>query len=160
VATLSEIAPPLVAMAHSIVWATAATTDPSGRPWTRILHPIWEWDGETLVGWVATSPTPLKVAHLRAHPHASVTYWHPSHDTATAQCRAALHVDDDTRAWLWERFRTAPQPVGYDPAIIPAWTSPRSPAFAALRLDPWRITVRPGAVMLRGQRELIREWRS
>ena len=41
--TLTEIAPDFVAMAHRIVWATAATVDPQGRPWTRVLHPIWQW---------------------------------------------------------------------------------------------------------------------
>ena len=44
-----------------------ATVDPDNRPRSRVLHPIWEWDGEELVGWVATAPTPLKVA-LKSSP--------------------------------------------------------------------------------------------
>ena len=39
---LSGTAPAFVEIAHRIVWATAATVDPQGRPWTRVLHPIWE----------------------------------------------------------------------------------------------------------------------
>ena len=157
---LSEVAPVFVEMAHRIVWASAATVDPTGRPWTRVLHPLWEWDGERLVGWIATSPTPVKRAHLQAHPHVALTYWHPSQDTANAYCAASLHTDDETRQRLWEGFRTAPEPVGYDPAIIPFWSDgPLSPAFAALRLDPWRLYVQPAPVMVEGRRELVREWR-
>jgi hypothetical protein len=157
--SLAETAPAFVEIAHRVVWSTVATVDPQGRPWTRVLHPIWEWDGEQLTGWVATSPTPTKRAHLAAHPFASVNYWDPSHDTASAHCRATLHTDDATCTWLWEHFAAAPEPVGYDPAIIEPWEGPRSSAFAALRLEPWRVRVQPAAAMLQGKRELIREWR-
>jgi hypothetical protein len=157
---LPEVAPAFVEMAHRIVWASAATVDPSGRPWSRVLHPIWQWDGEQLVGWVATMSTAVKRAHLDAHPHVAITYWHPSHDTASAYCAAGLHTDDDTCRWLWEHFTTAPEPVGYDPAIIPFWSDgPLSPAFAALRLEPWRLRVQPAAVMLEGAADQLREWR-
>lgn len=70
---LESIAPAFVDMAHSIVWASVATVDAVGRPRTRILHPIWEWDGTDLFGWIATVPTPLKRAHLAAHPDVSVS---------------------------------------------------------------------------------------
>jgi hypothetical protein len=157
--SLTETAPAFVEIAHRVVWATVATADPQGRPWTRILHPLWEWDGERLVGWVGTTPTRTKRSHLEAHPFASATYWHPSHDTATAQCRAQLVTDDDTRTWLWERFRGEPEPLGYDPAIIPTWEGPLSPAFAALRLEPWRLHVQPGPVMTEGRADLLKDWR-
>jgi pyridoxine/pyridoxamine 5'-phosphate oxidase len=117
---LSEVAPAFVEMAHRIVWATVATVDPSGRPWTRVLHPIWTWDGEQLVGWVATMPTPTKRAHLDAHPQVALTYWHPSQDTANAYCGAALHTDDETRGRLWEQFRTAPRAGRLRPRDHPA----------------------------------------
>ncbi|NMH80278.1 pyridoxamine 5'-phosphate oxidase family protein [Pseudonocardia xinjiangensis] len=146
-------------MAHRIVWASAATVDAQGRPWTRVLHPIWLWDGERLTGWIATGPTPTKQAHLAAHPYVSLTYWDPSHDTASAQCRASLHTDDETRTQLWDRFRSAPEPVGYDPAIIPGWDGPLSPGFAALRLDPWRLHVQPAAVLLEGKNDQAMVWR-
>ncbi|WP_433554862.1 pyridoxamine 5'-phosphate oxidase family protein [Pseudonocardia xinjiangensis] len=157
--SLSDAAPPFIEMAHRIVWASAATVDAQGRPWTRVLHPIWLWDGERLTGWIATGPTPTKQAHLAAHPYVSLTYWDPSHDTASAQCRASLHTDDETRTELWDRFRSAPAPVGYDPAIIPGWDGPLSPGFAALRLDPWRLHVQPAAVLLEGKNDQVMVWR-
>ena len=54
--TLAATAPGFVELAHRIVWATVATVGPDGQPRTRILHPIWEWDGESLVGWIAIPP--------------------------------------------------------------------------------------------------------
>jgi hypothetical protein len=157
---LDAVAPAFVEMAHRIVWATAATVDEQGRPRTRILHPFWEWDGRALVGWIATSPTPLKCAHLEYSPFASLTYWAPTHDTCTAECGAALVYDDDTRVRIWDLFKDAPAPVGYDPAIIPPWKDgPLSSAFAALRLDPWRLRVMPGTAMLGGGGEIL-TWRA
>ena len=157
--TLPDIAPAFVQMAHRIVWATVATVDGRGRPWTRVLHPIWQWDGERLTGWIATGPTPAKRAHLAAHPYVSLTYWDPAQDTASVHCRATLHTDDETRTEVWERFRTGPEPVGYDPAIIPAWDGPLSPGFAALRLEPWMLRVQPAAVLLEGAGDQIMVWR-
>jgi len=29
--------------------------------------------------------------------------------------------DDETRTAVWDRFATGPEPVGYDPSIIPMW---------------------------------------
>jgi hypothetical protein len=155
---LAEVAPAFVEMAHRIVWCAAATVDRTGRPRSRILHPIWTWDGGTLTGWVATSPTPLKRAHLAAHPYVSLTYWEPSHDTCTAECDATLLVDDDVRTEVWNRFAVAPAPVGYDPAMIPVWTSPTADAFAVLRLTPWRLRVMPAAVMVQGRADLLLTW--
>jgi hypothetical protein len=63
---LSEVAPAFVKMAHQIVWASVATVDANGRPCSRILHPIWQWDETSLVGWIGTSPTPVKRTHLAA----------------------------------------------------------------------------------------------
>ena len=155
---LAATAPAFVAMAHWIVWATVATVDGAGRPRSRILHPLWEWDGEAMVGWIATSPTPIKRAHLDHSPYVSVTYWPPEHDTATAECAAEWVLDDAGRIAGWERFEAAPEPVGYDPAIIPPWAGgPTSDAFAILRLDPWRLRVFPGTVLL-GQGGEVLTW--
>lgn len=146
---LAAVAPAFVEMAHRIVWCTVATVDEHGRPRSRILHPLWEWDGESLVGWIATGPTPLKRAHLSHSPYVSVNYWASDHDTCTAECSAEWRLDDETRTTMWDRFKDAPAPVGYDPAIIPQWADgPRSPEFGVLRLDPWRLRVFPGSVLL------------
>lgn len=155
---LTRVAPAFIEMAHRIVWASVATVDRRGRPRSRVLHPIWQWDGERLIGWIATSPTPTKRSHLSAHPHASVNYWSPAHDTCVAECRAALFYDDETRIKVWNLFRDGPEPVGYDPAIVPAWTSPIVEAFAVMRLEPWRLRVFPGSVLL-GQGGEVLKWR-
>ncbi len=156
--TLSEVAPAFIEMAHRIVWASVATVDVKSRPRSRILHPIWQWDGTQLVGWAGTSPTPTKRAHLEAHPHVSVNYWSPSHDTCVAECRAQLALDDETRTLVWNSFLNAPAPVGYNPRIVPAWESPTCDAFAAIRMEPWRLRVFPGNI-LSGKGGKVLAWR-
>ena len=153
-----QTAAAFVDMAHRIVWASVATVDGAGRPRGRILHPFWQWDGTSLIGWIATSPTPVKRSHLAHHPYVSVTYWHPDQDTCTAECSAELRYDDETRQRVWTTFAEAPAPVGYDPAIIPPWAGgPLSDAFAVLRLVPWRLRVQPGSVM-RGEGGELLVW--
>lgn len=149
---LGEIAPAFVGMAHAIVWASVATVDSDGRPRSRVLHPIWTWDGTDLIGWIATVPTPVKRAHLDAHPEVSLNYWTPSHDTCSAECHAQWYLDDDTRRTVWDMFANGPEPVGYDPRIIPQWSDgPTSEQFAVLRLTPYRLRVMPGVVMTKGE---------
>lgn len=149
---LDKIAPAFVEMAHAIVWASAATVDANCRPRTRILHPLWEWDGTDLLGWIATVPSPVKKAHLAAHPQMSLSYWTTTHDTCSADCLVEWYLDDETRATVWDKFANAPEPVGYDPAIIPMWAGgPTSKEFAVLRLTPYRLRVMPGVVMTKGE---------
>lgn len=155
---LAKVAPAFVAMAHQIVWASAATVDQHGRPRSRILHPIWEWDGEKLVGWIGTGPTKTKRAHLEASPYMSLNYWAPSQDTCVAECHATWAFDDETRTYVWNLLLNGPEPVGYDPAIIPAWTGPTADSFAALRLEPWRLRVFPGSVLM-GQGGEVLTWK-
>ena len=59
---------------------------------------------------------------------------------------------------VWELFRAGPEPVGYDPAIIPGWDSPTSETFAGIHLVPWRLRVFPGTVMA-GQGGEVLTWR-
>jgi hypothetical protein len=159
VTPLEEIAPEFVRMAHGIVWATVATVGPDGRPRSRVLHPIWEWDGTELVGWIATSPTPLKTAHLSAHPQVAISYWTATHDTCSADCTVEWVFDDEGRTRVWKLFENGPEPVGYDPAIIEPWRDgPTSPAFAAWRLTPYRLRVMPGTVMTQGDRDRLMTW--
>lgn len=152
---LQSVAPAFVEMAHRIVWATVATVDTAGHPSTRVLHPIWEWDGTTLTGWIATSPASPKAAHLAAVPDVSITYWTTNHDTCTADCATVWETSDAEREAGWKRFAEGPAPVGYDPAIIPGWDTPASPGFGILRLEPNRLRVMPGALMMQGQGELL-----
>ncbi|MBI5087972.1 MAG: pyridoxamine 5'-phosphate oxidase family protein [Actinobacteria bacterium] len=154
---LSEVAPAFVTMAHRIVWCTAATVDRSGAPRTRVLHPVWEWDGGALRGWIATSPLSLKARHLAAPGgnRLSLTYWAPDHDTCTADCDVEWESTPEQRAAGWQRFADAPAPVGYDPSIIPGWDSPDSPAFGIIRLQPHRLRVMPGSLMMQGTGQLL-----
>lgn len=153
--TLAETAPAFVEMAHRIVWCSVATVDARGRPRSRVLHPIWQWDGDDLVGWIATGPTPVKRAHLAGSPNVSCNYWSPDHDTCVAECRAEWAFDDETRTMVWDLFANGPAPVGYDPSMIPVWDGPTSDAFAALRLDPWRLRVFPGTMLLEQRGEVL-----
>lgn len=155
--TLSETAPKFVEMAHQIVWCSAASVDKNGRPRSRVLHPIWEWDGERLTGWIATGPTPIKRAHLANTPYLSLNYWAPSQDTCMADCHAEWAFDDETCTMVWEKFKNAPEPVGYDPTLIPQWTSPTVEAFAVLKLRPWHLRVLPGSVLM-GQGGEVLNW--
>ncbi len=105
---LEQIAPAFIDMAHSIVWASVATVDENSRPRTRILHPIWEWDGTDLFGWIATVPSPVKKAHLAVHPEMAVSYWTTTHDTCSAECLVEWYHDDETRAAVWNSSRPVP----------------------------------------------------
>ena len=67
-------------------------------------------------------------------------------------------IADEGRAAGWEALRTAPEPVGYDPAIIPGWDTPASEGFGILRLTPWRLHLMDGSMMLRGEGRLL-TWR-
>jgi hypothetical protein len=156
---LAAAAPAFIEMAHRIVWCVAATTSPAGHPATRVLHPVWEWDGERITGWIATSPRSPKARHLEDVPFVSVTYWAPTHDTCTADCDASWEDSDAGRQAGWDRFANAPAPVGYDPSIVPGWDSPSSPAFGILRLAPRHLRVMPGELMLTGKGELV-SWRA
>ncbi|MCB0996612.1 MAG: pyridoxamine 5'-phosphate oxidase family protein [Acidimicrobiales bacterium] len=152
---LSAVAPQFVAMAHRIVWCVSGTVDTASRPSTRVLHPIWEWDGNQLTGYIATRPDSPKRRHLDRHPQLSCTYWDPTHDTCTAECDASWALDLDERRACWDRILTAPDPVGYDPAIIPGWDGPDSDSFGVLVLRPYRLRVMPGTLMLAGEGELL-----
>ena len=85
---LEVVAPAFVEMAHRIVWCSAASVDARGRPRSRVLHPIWEWDGRRLRGWIAIKATATKRAHLAASPFLSLDYWHPSQPRHAAASRS------------------------------------------------------------------------
>lgn len=155
-AELAAVAPAFVEMAHRIVWASVATVAADGAPTSRILHPLWVWDGTALVGWIATANAAVKGRHLAANPMVTGSYWSPDHDTCVADCRATFTSDAEVRTWLWDALKHAPAPVGFDPAMIPGWDSPASEAFQALRLEPTRLRVFPGTVLLTGQGEVLR----
>jgi hypothetical protein len=124
--------------AHRIVWCTVATVGPDNRPRSRILHPVWEL-GDELTGWIVTRATPVKVRHLAYSPYVSCSYWEPGHEVAVADCHAEWVDDPATRQRVWELYRDAPPPLGYD-----FWSVfPDGPAAgespSLLRLTPYRL---------------------
>lgn len=159
---LRTVAPAFIEMANRIIYCTLATVDRRGRPRSRIVHTLWEWDEKSLVGWVGSLVTPIKRAHLHNNPYVSCNYWDGAevYDTCVAECRAKLLLDKASRLEGWERFKSVPPPLGYDPAIIPQWKDgPSSPAWGMLRLEPWRLRVFPGVyAKTNGQAGEILTW--
>jgi hypothetical protein len=118
------------------VWCSVTTVDRSGRPRSRILHPVW--DGT--VGWIGTYPTSHKARHLARVPFVSCAYVDPSEPLyIDAQARWIDDVSEKRRVWEFIKAQT-PEPYGFDPGLI--WKNgPAGEDFGLLRLDPWRIEV-------------------
>jgi len=134
VASFAEIEQEFNARVNRIAWCTVATVDRKGRPRTRILHPIWE--GTT--GWILTNRHSHKEKHLARNPYVSLSYWDPQQQQIYADCRAGWVDDDGEKRRIWEMYKAAPPPLGYDPALI--WQGgPEDPVLGLLKLTPWRI---------------------
>lgn len=128
-------------IAHRIVWCTVATVDTRGRPRSRVLHPYWEPAADGLVGWVVTRRSPVKVAHLARTPYVSCSYWDASHDLAVADCAAEWEDDLGVARRVWELYRVAPEPLGYDfDQVFPDGPGGQT-GPGLLRLRPYRLRV-------------------
>lgn len=137
---LSEIVEEVIQIAHTQVWASVATVDSLNRPWTRVLHPIWEVQNGQLTGWVLTNRHSLKEKHLAFSPYASVGYVKDPFNPLTIECHAAWQDDFAERERIWEWFKREPQPLGYDPALV--WKEgPGNESVGLLKLTPWRLTL-------------------
>jgi hypothetical protein len=147
---VEDVARDFVAITHRVVWCSMATVGPTGRPRSRVLHPYWEMTGAHVRGWVVTRPTPLKFAHLAHCPYVSCSYWDPSHDTAVAECAASWQTDPRERERVWELFRAATPPLGYDFAA-PFPDGPNGGTTAVLQLDPWLLRVHTAADLAAGR---------
>lgn len=128
-----------------IVWCTVSTVDGRGRPYSRILHPVWE--GST--GWIATGRHTLKTKHLAKNASVALSYWDPQHDTAVIQARAEWRDDDSTRKRIWKLLKDTPPPVGYDPQLF--WRNGMDESFGVLELTPFQIQLQTGAEMMQGK---------
>jgi general stress protein 26 len=125
-----------VAIAHEIVWCTLCTVDPSGRPRSRVVHPVWEIADGGLTGWLTTRSGTPKLGHLEGAPHVSCSYWWEKHDVAVAECDAQVVTDRAERERAWGVVAATPAPAGFDPATI--WAGgPDDPGFALVRMRPW-----------------------
>jgi general stress protein 26 len=152
-ASWDEIAGTFDERVRRIVWCTATTIDAKGRPFSRILHPVWE--GRT--GWIATGRHTLKTKHLARNPNLSLGYWDPKHDTVMVQASAVWCDDDATKRRVWELIRSAPPPVGYDPALF--WKGGvTDPSYGVLKLTPYRIDLLGAQEMTAGKSATV--WRA
>jgi hypothetical protein len=80
------------------------------------------------------------VRHLAGTPYVSCSYWDPSQDVAIADCDAEWIDDPAIRQRIWELYRDAPAPLGYDFwSVFPA--GPAADVPALLRLTPYRLRV-------------------
>jgi general stress protein 26 len=127
-------------LTSEIVWSTVTTVDRLGRPRSRVLHPIWQVRDGRPAGWIVTGKTPIKAAHLAANPHVACAYWSPAQHTVTVDCLASWTEDAATKREVWDLFMTTPPPLGYDLTAF-GMGGPESPAFTALRLDPYRVQI-------------------
>ena len=135
---------------EAVVYCTASTVGPDGRPRSRVVHPVWDWSEDVPRGWVTSRPTPLKQRHLAATPVMTCSYWSPAHDVVTFDCDGRW-LDEGEQAEAWARIAATPAPVGFDPATIwPAGAS--DPTFAVIELAPYRIVSRTAAGMAAGDR--------
>lgn len=138
-----------VDIAHTTVWGVMTTVDAKGRPRNRVVHPVWQHDGGSLVGWLTTRRTPLKTAHLANNPHVSLAYVSATTDFACFDCTAEWVEDPAGKQACWDAFGSAPEPVRYDPANI--WPDgPASETFAVLRFTPYRVQAARAADMAKG----------
>jgi len=131
--TFADIEEEFLSRIEKTVWCTFATVDRKGRPRSRILHPIWE--GST--GWVLTGRKSLKSKHIEGNPFVSLCYWDPDHKQVYADCEAAWIDELDVKQKVWDLYKNAPPPMGYDPAMF--FQSVDDPGTGALKLTPWRI---------------------
>ncbi|MEO1057028.1 MAG: pyridoxamine 5'-phosphate oxidase family protein [Actinomycetota bacterium] len=137
-ASVEAVARPIV---ERVVWAAIATVGPDGQPRTRLMHPVWFWDTDVPTALVSARPTPLKIRHLATQPVVSCHYWDPAHDTVAIDA-AARWVPSDERQAAWERVKSVPEPVGFDPAMI--WPDgSESDDCAFLSLVAHRIVAQP-----------------
>ena len=132
-----------------IVWCTFATVDRSGKPRSRILHPIWE--GHT--GWIATGRHSHKEKHLASNPFVSLTYWDPAHEQAMIDCEATWEDNLDEKQRVWTLFRETPPPLGYELGML--WKDVEDPTFGLLRLRPWRISVGSLSDVMAGKPDVV-----
>jgi hypothetical protein len=135
VQNFAEIEEEFIRRVHSMVWCSAATVDSRQRPRSRILHPIWEG----AVGWVGTNRSSYKSRHLARSPYMSLAYISDVMNPVYVDCTAEWVDDLSQKQRVWDLFKDAPPPLGYDPA--PTFVRPDHEDFGLLKLTPWRIAL-------------------
>lgn len=135
---VEDIASEFLARVAEAVYCNMATVDTQGRPRSRILHPIWEWQPqEGLIGWAISYPASLKARHLQANAHVSLAYIHEPQRPTYADCTAAWIQDSAQKSHVWELYKNTAPPLGFDPA--PFYSSIDDQYFGILQFMPWRV---------------------
>ncbi|MEO8456723.1 MAG: pyridoxamine 5'-phosphate oxidase family protein [Chloroflexota bacterium] len=152
----SELEAEFMKRVARIVWCTVATVDGKGRPRTRILHPIWETIDGKPIGYIATGRHSHKEQHIATNPHVSLSYWDQVHEQIYIDARAHWSDAPEERQRIWDMFKAAPPPLGYDPAMI--WRNgPLADDFGVLRLAPSRIEMFSLGWLMQGKPPVV--WR-
>ena len=130
---------------------------------------VWEYEDGPVITLSATTSYPQPTWYYALELHGTKSAYHKSGGGFVDKELVKWFTDgawgesapnDATCEWLWSRFAEAPAPVGYDPAIIPGWADgPTSPAFAALKLTPYRVRVFPGSMLMSGT-GTVHHWES
>ena len=131
----SDIEKDFIDRVHSYVLCNAATIDSRQRPRSRILHPIWE--GKT--GWVLTHRHSYKSKHLANNPNMSLTYMQDPFKPVYIGCTAEWVDELAQKERIWELFKAAPEPLGFDPALT--FSNVDDENTGLLKLTPWRISL-------------------
>jgi hypothetical protein len=140
-APLAEVVAAARPVVERVVWCTVATASAGGEVRTRLMHPVWWWDGDAPVALVSARRTPVKVRDLAANPSVSCFYWDPAHDTVAVDARAEWVAAEDRRA-TWDAIAAVEPPVGFDPSMI--WPGgPDDEGCAFLRFTAHRIVATP-----------------
>lgn len=146
----ADLRPDVDRILAGIVYATMTTVDQRHRPRSRVLIPVWEVAGDAPLGWLATFPTPVKVAHLAANPHATFSYWSAAQDTVAFDTTAAWVDDPETKRRVWRLYEQgSPRGVGYPPGRF--WPAAEHESFGVLRLEPYRVQVLLGRDLAAGR---------
>ena len=133
ISAFSEIEQEFIERVHKTVWCSVATLDTQNRLRSRILHPIWE--GGT--GWVGGRRHSLKAKHIAHNPYVSLAYIADVAKPVYADCLSEWEDDLTVKQHVWDLFRSAPPPLGFDYGTI--FADATAPEFGLLKLTPWRI---------------------
>jgi general stress protein 26 len=145
VADFAEIAGEFERRWKRTVWAPMTTVDKRGRPRSRMVHPYWEGR----VGWVITFRHSAKGRDLDGVPFASFTYWDQTNEQVHVECAVSWVDDLAEKQRVWNVFKDAPPPHGYDPGMF-FKEGPADPQCGIARLEPWRLELWSLADMMRG----------
>lgn len=135
VSDFSEIQDEFTQRVEEMVWCSAATVDTSGRPRSRVLHPVW--DGHD--GWIMTYRDSVKARHLAQKPNMSLGYIKNPMKPVYVDCTVEWVEDMAEKQGVWDYFKSMPEPYGYDPELI--FGSIEGERVGILKLIPWRIEV-------------------